>query len=431
MNHRTEVNLMIRLLSVLLAVVLLMTAFGGCSFVDKFQGYSGNPVSEQEISRLVVGSVSEKSNVTNNYSLIPEIQRDDVSLSYFSEYVDIIRRITVGRGKIAGFRIRSFEDTKEILDGYVSDYEVTNFVSEDNVKAVEILFEENLESSSVYFFIGFKNDGVPSLNSDWIKKTISLYNYAEHYFNMVESANYEALSELLTFQYDSDIYTDEVLLSKASAIIDFYKYRVRESAAEFELLCATPFCVGYKVPSVISKDGTSISSEVFSAVMHTDESVTMNDIVHQTLSSNAFNLYNGDFCVLRIGLSYNASRVISLLGTPATITTYGNSADDEYPVICRLSVIYPGLVLIFDAEYTDDSTWSGVLSSIKIVSSSSDFSIGKIKVGMNESDILSNYPFADEEGFVFADSSVGSNVSITYTFDSNGFITSIKSSIDN
>ena len=347
----------------------------------------------------------------------------------------------------------AFGNSKKKLNWVQTDYKVHNFSSnhmalvkealKNNYEyigvlwflvalfSVEILFEENLESSSVYFFIGFKNDGVPSLNGDWIKKTISLYNYAEHYFNMVESANYEALAELLTFQYDSDIYTDEVLLSKASAIIDFYKYRVRESAAEFELLCATPFCVGYKVPSVISEDGNSISSEVFSAVMHSDETVTMNDIVHQTLSSNAFNLYNGDLCVLRIGLSYNASRVISLLGTPATITTYGNSSDDEYPVACKLSVIYPGLVLIFDAEYTDDSTWSGVLSSIKIVSSSSDFSIGKIKVGMNESDILSSYPFADEEGFVFADSSVGSNVSITYTFDSNGFITSIKSSIDN
>lgn len=420
----------------------MMTALCGCSFVDKIQNYSGNTISEQEISRLIVSSVSDKSNVTGNYSLVPEIQRDNVSLSYFSEYVDIVRRLVEGKGKIAGFRIRSFEDTQEILAGYVSDYEIDEPISAANVKAVEILFEDSLESSSLYFFISFA-DGIPKLYGDWIKRTISLFNFTEHYFNMVESGNSEALSELIAFQYDDEIYTDDVLMSKASAIVNFYKYRVREVASEFELLCATPFCVGYKIPSVISEDGNSISSDVFSAVMNSDESITVNDIVHQTLNSNAFNLYNGEMCVLRIGLSYNAGRVISLLGTPVTINAYDDSlsliegesfehpSDITYPVTCRLSVIYSGLILIFDAEYTDDTTWSGVLSSIKIISSNSDYSIGKIKVGMNESDILSTYPFADEEGFVFEDSSVGSNVSLEFCFTGNGSISSVSSSLDN
>ena len=94
-----------RIASIVMASVMLMSVTS-CNLRAFRSKIISDPITPQELARLMITAINNKKNAPDVYSSIPEVQRDGLSYSYFIQYVDIMSRISGENGDISAFRIR-------------------------------------------------------------------------------------------------------------------------------------------------------------------------------------------------------------------------------------------------------------------------------------------------------------------------------------
>ena len=150
----------LKIVSAFLAMIMCLS-FSACGIFDILQAQidsnsTKSNVSVQELNRLLVNAVNHPENIANCFSAIPENQRKNLSYSYFTEYVDIIREMTKNHGTISSFRILNSTDSQAVFDEITADTVDGNTVVHDFGKVIvsKLCFAHDSDLASpvyVYF----------------------------------------------------------------------------------------------------------------------------------------------------------------------------------------------------------------------------------------------------------------------------------------
>lgn len=410
-----------RLISVIL-LASMMLGICSCDLFEKIHTISTKPVSEAELARLMVEAVNQDMTIADVYEAIPEIQREDISFSYFNMYVDIIRNLTSNYGKVTSFTIAQDD----------SDMSVYSVQGYGTVDVISLECSNLGDADEPKLYLNRAIDGTAFLDDKWVMDSITLYNYIEHYFDMLDQQNTDALVALLSPYYSDEIHTEEVLYSMAEKLCSYYLLKVKGTSKSFNLVEVNPLEVVFDEPKVIDEDDEGIISREVSVSRGDNGVYFINDTIPTEADSNLVYIYRNDSRLLKAGSDYSSANIYSTLGNPQSIFIDSEVIDSrvtDYGVVeykRKILLNYRGINLIFEAFITDQNAeypeFEGRLTSISYFSENGGFEAGNsLSVGMSESDVLVTYPFLDELGYTVS----GDDYSVTIIF-TDGVISKIK-----
>ena len=371
-----------RIASIVMASVMLMSVTS-CNLRAFRSKIISDPITPQELARLMITAINNKKNAPDVYSSIPEVQRDGLSYSYFIQYVDIMSRISGENGDISAFRMLSDEEVSA-----VTEYQDNSFYG--NLIGVEFLYDSE-DADPVYIIMSEDSSGMAYLSEEWITESIDIYNYGEHYFQLIYEPNLEGLFTLLRPGLD-ELFTDDAVNNMAQEYIDYYRLRVRTPREEFHIVTLLPEHMCIEIPETVNSRGSRVLSHYVDFYL-SDDSYDIEDILPSEPDLSLLTVSGSDTDVeVTCGEDYTSSQLYSMLGDITGYTFYYESSG-------LLSISYGGMVMIFETEeYVDNDSWSGQLISIRIVNGL-PFSIGQdIYVGMDKMTLLEIYPFLFQDG---------------------------------
>lgn len=368
-------------------------------------------VSIQEMTRLLISSINDKRTTADTYSRIPESQLDGLSYSYFYEYMNILRSVSTqdSNGKVVSFRILGDQECRDLLVEDVSN-------TYGNIRGAQLLYSTDVQYP-VYIFFSEDADGKISLSRDWVTSIINIYNYSNHYFTLLDENNADGVKALLIPGLQSDVYTDEVLYAKAQQLCDFYRLRVMSSMNEYEITRLFPWEMTVRIPETIAVDGELFEEhEVYFS--YEDGSYAIDDQISIAPDVSLVYLVRGDERLVRVGNEYSNEQLSAMLGDYST-ATYD-------PTAHMMILIYPDLILRVDEVSGNEESWTGTVTSIRLIRSSV-YSIGyNLFVGMTRSQILLAYPNVDNLDFTLPVEGSSGTYNVTFTFDDDDIVTYIK-----
>ena len=402
---------------VLIMCTALLMSSSACNIAEQIRSsvheriiYQSD-VSLQEMTRLLISSINDKRSTADAYSNIPESQLDGLSYSYFYEYTNILRSVSTqdGNGKVVSFRILGDEECRDLLGTDVS-------ATYGAMKGAQLLYSSDVEYP-VYIFFRQNDDGSISLSRDWVTSIINIYNYSNHYFNLLDESNADGVKALLIPGLQSEVYTDEVLYAKAQQLCDFYRLRVMSSRNEYEITRLVPWELCVRIPETIAVDGEYFEEHDVT-IYYASGSYSIEDQISIAPDINLTYLVRGDERILRVGPEYTHEQIAAVMGEPSTLTYDPNSH--------MLLLIYPDVILRLDNVNEVDGDWVGSITSIRLISDSV-YSIGyNLFVGMTRSQILLAYPNVDNLGFTLPVETSTGSYTVTFTFDENDTVVNIK-----
>ena len=410
-------NTLIRFVSLFMCAVLAVS-FCSCNIADQIR-YSvheritiQSDISIQEMTRLIINSINDKRTTADSYSKIPENQLDGLSYSYFYEYLNILRTVSTqdNNGKIVSFRIISDEECTNLLgSGAASRY--------GQIKGAQLLFSSDVEYP-IYIFFSVNDEGEVYLSKDWVTSIINIYNYSNHYFTLLDESNADAVKALLFPGLTGTEYTDDVVYCKAQQLCEFYRLRVMSNRSEYEITRLVPWEMTVRIPETIASDGLLFEDHLVTISLLDNGNYFIDDKITSAPDLNLTYLVRGDERLIRIGNEYTFSQLVGAMGEPSAV----NYNEDEGLVI----VIYSGAILRFDDVYEFSEDWTGTLSSIRLIVSSS-YSVGyNLYVGMTRSQILLSYPFADDYDYTLYVSSGSRDYQVEFGFDDDDVVQYVK-----
>ncbi|MBP5260657.1 MAG: hypothetical protein J6Z43_00870, partial [Clostridiales bacterium] len=116
-----------RLAACILVMVLMLSSCLSIAGCNMFSDNSTPSVSQQELVRILISAISNKNNVSDAYSMIPEKQLDGISYSVFNEYVAVLRTMSDRFGRIGSFRILNDKERDSYLKSLLSQAGRDNF----------------------------------------------------------------------------------------------------------------------------------------------------------------------------------------------------------------------------------------------------------------------------------------------------------------
>lgn len=380
-----------KLISLILVItVLFSVASCNARGIKTFQ----NDVSAQELIRVLVSAINDKNSVPESFSSIPENQRKDLSYSYFSEYLSIIRDLSNERGRIVSFRLLSEDEEQAYFES----------CSSDGIVMAELLFDEEYDSP-VYIFISEDDSGKAYLSLDWIKGFVSIQRYSDYYFTMLEEGNIDGLFSLLRPGLDLDDYSDTAVYARANALVDYYETMVRSVKSQFVESLILPEHLRITIPEAFNDNTNTLSNHVVDIVLDGNSSYTITDEIPFIPDASLTSLYSDFDEVIRCGNHYSNFDLYELLGNPINISVHQLTDDElateETNYNQKLLVNYRGVVLLFKANYNADDEWEGELNSIRF-SGESSFSAGDIlSIGMTRGEVLESFPYIEQTNYDF------------------------------
>lgn len=404
------------------AIVLILCAVfvmssSACNIAEQIRNsvhdriiYQEN-VSIQEMTRLLISSINDRRTTADAYSSIPEDQLDGLSYSYFYEYMNILRSVSTqnSNGKVVSFRILPDEECRELLGNDVS-------LSYGDIKGAQLLYSSDVEYP-VYIFFRQNSDGSISLSRDWVTSIINIYNYSNHYFNLLDESNADGVKALLIPGLQSEVYTDEVLYAKAQQLCDFYRMRVMSGRNEYEITRLVPWELCVRIPETIAVDGEYFEEHdvTFS---YASGSYSIEDQISIAPDISLIYLVRGDERLIRVGSEYTHEQIAAAVGEP--------SALNYDPSSRMLILIYPEAIIRIDDVNDIGGDWAGTVTSVRLISNSV-YSIGyNLFVGMTRSQILLAYPNVDNQDFTLPVEGANGTYNVTFTFDENDTVVNIK-----
>ena len=369
----------------------MMLSFVSCDLHGFRNKIISDPLSSQELVRLMINAINDKKAVADSYASVPEIQRDGLSYSYFIQFIDIMTGISSANSEgedITYFRMLKDDEvfalTEEMDDSYYG-----------NIKGAELLYGNDQKRHGVYLMFSEDDDGMPYLSEEWISDVIDLYNYGEHYFEMIDLDNADGLATLMRPGLDPVVFSsDDTVMAKAQEVLSYYEISVRGDLSDNMRSMVTvllPEHIKITIPETLNyQTGRVVKHEV--DITMDEGSYKIEDNIPIVQDVSLTQVFLQDEVLFTCGSSYTASHVTELMGDSSR-TTY-------YPDSSSFSMYYDGLILVFDLnDYQDDDNWSGVLSTIKIQGGSS-YTIGNgLYVGMTRTMVLQTYPYMHEQGY--------------------------------
>ncbi len=369
-------DLTVRIIAAGMASAIAMSATA-CSLKDFRNKIINEPISAQELARRVITVVNNRKEAADVYASIPEEQRDGVSYSYFIQYIDILSQISESNGdEITSFRMLSPEEVYEITEGQHDSYY-------GEVIGVEFLYDDET-AAPTYMMLSEDEKGIPYISEEWITDSITMFNYAEHYFQLLADQNKEGIYTLLRPDYDAGIYTDNAVYNIAQEYIDYYQFCVRSDRSQYHILKLIPEHIEIKIPETVNSAGSRVVSHMVDIRLE-EGSYVIEDTLPNEPDKTLLNISGGNVD-LACGELYTSNVVFDMLGTPTGSLYYDNGI---------LSVNYSGLILIFEADEYDanDGSWSGTLQTFRITSGDA-YNVGQgVHIGMEKSQFLEVYPF--------------------------------------
>ena len=429
--------------------IVLLIGIAGCSFFDKIQNKidpRASILSGPELLRLIVDAINDDSKINDIYESIPENQRTDVSFSYFSYYISIIRQIEVGNSDVVEYEFLDSEANRAHLEKiYNKLCQVTpsatfedTFEPFGDVRTVRLIREKEEDSDS-YIYISFNENGDAYLSYAWIMNTIEVYSYMQHYFTMLTddttdiSKKTEGISLLLKNKRGyANTYSDEIIEAKARYTVDFYSLKVRSNPDQFILRSINAFMIDYEIPEVYSTDGKTLYSRHVTAFRSIKSEIEIIDDIPQMIDNNVITVNVSQGQLIRCGLDYDSSAIQRLFGKPIKMTVLNDKIsvkeDDEgvETVEKKIGLQYKGIYLVFDAYFTGDSNdWIGELISITLVQNSQvSYSVCDIRLGDTEESILKRFPMIEFGQYVLSYKSNSGKCDLEYKVK-DGVITDI------
>ena len=389
-----------------------------CSFFKIIN--NGQPLnssmSVDELARLVTLSVQKPDSVASSFSSIPTWQLDSVSYSTFSEYTNILRELTKGRGDVVAFKPLN-EQEKAVLDEEISD--ICGIRMDDmypNQELMEIICDDDSEQK---IFFPLKNGDTVSLDGKAMEDTIASYNYMFHYMDMVYNSNTSALTSILAPMYSDDIYIDSVIRSKAEYIIDYYSKYVKSGYDDISISLAMPCLVRITLPKVDNGKGELMAKEV--SLINRYGSIFVDDKMPLNPSGTKTVMCRGEQKTFSVGDVLTQSAVEERLGKPL----YTVSRTDYSTGTKRIVMCYKGLNLALDVIYDDAGKWNGTLTSIRIFGEGNYTVDNSVYVGMNISELMLVYPFIDEYDYVYEYEDENGSRNISFELDDLGNIITV------
>ena len=377
-------GLKLRLIALLMTISMTLS-FVSCSLSSFRSKIISDPISKEELVRLLITAINSNKNAADCYASIPEIQREGLSYSYFIQYIDILNDISSPYGSVSYFRMLSDEEVFEISEQMDDSYY-------GNIKGAELLYGEDRIRNSVYVLFSEDEDGTAYLSEEWITDIINLYNYGKHYFEMIDNENIDGLFTLMRPGLDPEVYTDQAVYAKAQNVLDYYDDCVigGDVSKHFMVTTMLPEHVTMTVPETLNYNNSRVVKHDVDIIVNDEETYEIEDEI-PVLPDVALTVASLDSRELfTCGETYTAEDMVELMdGEPSRGTYY---ADRE-----RFSVSYQGVIFVFEIEeYEDDSNWTGTLVTIKIQEGSHYFIGNGLYVGMNRSDLLELYPYLDD-----------------------------------
>lgn len=365
-------------------------------------------VSVQEMTRLLISAINDKRNMADVYSQIPVDQTDGLSYSYFYEYINILRTVSTqdNNGKVVSFRIISDDECLSLLGSNLINHY-------GQIKGAQLMYSSDVEYP-LYVFFTVKDNGEVTLSSEWVTSIINIYNYSNHYFTLLDENNADAVKALLMPGFSGEEYTDEVVYAKAQMLCEFYRLRVMSNINEYEITRLVPGQMTVRIPETIAAEGDLFEEHIVSFT-YNDGVYNIDDRIDVAADINLIYLVRGDERLIRIGSDYSYNQLGSIIGSAPSTFSYD-------PETCMAIVIYSDLVLRFDGVVMIDDDWTGVLTSMRLISSSV-YSLGyNLYPGMTRTQVLMAYPSADETDYTISIN----EYEVTMEFNDDGVLQYVK-----
>ncbi len=406
----TRKDLKFRIAAVLMTISMMLSLVS-CDLSGFRSKIIADPLNSQELVRLIISAINDKKAIPDSFAAIPELQRDGLSYSYFIQFIDILTGISEANSAgddITYFRMLDEEEvfaiTEEMDDSYYG-----------NIKGAELLYGEDQMRRGVYLMFSEDDDGMPYLSEEWISDVIDLYNYGEHYFEMIDNENEEGLYTLMRPGLDTQIFSEEAVRAKAHEVLDYYEISVRNDLSDNMRSMVTvllPEHIRITIPETLNSVGTRIVKHDVDIVTSEGSYEIQDNIpIRPDITLTQVSLLGE--VLFTCGNTYTSTQMFDLIGESNRMT--------YYPSTESFSVYYDGLILVFDvSEYTDDYDWVGVLTTIKILGDSV-YTIGnELHPGMSRTEVLEMYPYLHPDYIVDVDNGYEDcNVEISLGPDDN------------
>ena len=367
---------------------------------------SSNILSESNFVRVVTSClvIEDEEEIKAVYETIPQVQLDYMSLSTFTNYVRMLSRLVEGRGDINSFSILNSEEVIPIQDEMITNVPSQEALIRSSVP-VELLFFDQSQNEPVFIFFQRDENGLAYLSKDWVDQCLILYQYADHYFQAVNSQNINAIYSMISNSYLSASYSlsDKSILIKAREISRYYLARVKSEQGEYRVVTLDISRVDFVQPNVLSANMEDYESRQVGFFVNSVGTVSVDEHILNSLSIRDYYLFQGNSRTIRIGDIATSGLFNSIFGEPK-LTTIGrtieisDSGDSE--AIRRIIVEYPDVAFVIVGIILSDDNWEGTIYQIRISKPNDDFSLGNsIRVGMSRDDFMKLYPFADETAY--------------------------------
>lgn len=379
-----------KIISILMCISLLL-CLSGCNLAQDIKENFENrislvdDVSVQELTRLLISSINDSSKTSDVYSSINDYQMNNLSYSYFSEYLDILRNNSRqdNNGRVQSFRMMNNQECVSIVGSNIA-YRYGSLVG------AELLYEEKA-TYPVYIFFVIDDKGTPYISSDWVRSYIDTYNYGNHYFTLLNEENTDGVRALISPSLTDPAYNDEAIASKVQALCDFYRLRVMSNIGAYEIVHIFPGSMSVRIPETLAADGTSFEEHIVNFSYNSNGNYIIDDEIIMASDNNLVYLYSGENRLLRIGNSYSYNDLVSSMGEPISTTYYENNNS--------LIAMYLGVIIRFEDISFDGDLWTGSISSIRVYGNST-YTVGyNAYLGMTKSALLVAYPFIDSTDY--------------------------------
>ena len=418
----------------LLSVLLLLSFFlTSCSDVVNFIQESPffpvintTPLQRDELVTLLISCISDTSNqkIQAVYEKIPRAQLDGLSFSSFDAYIKALRRMT---RSVTSFRFPANEE-KDILLSRIEDS--APGYSELVNRSIPVEIKGNDKEKKWYFYLQVNKAGNVSLSSEWVEGCLLLYRYATLYFHAIDGGNQRAVETLLQGaivpEIDGNI-SSLVIDYKAEEILSYYQRQVRERYENFVLKSLDISQLTYEQQNFYDEATDSIIPREIFFIQKSPQVISVKDTISSPLKVKDFVLYkNGVEVPVRIGDQTSDAILREFMGEPFVISATEERTENEQQTIV---VGYEALSLTIFGKLSEDGTWHGQITRIRIRDDSVNFRMGNVLfVGMELDGLLQQYPFADLENYALEVDNDGQVYRMTFSIDSSngGYVQGIN-----
>lgn len=371
----------------------------------------------------IADAVKNGGNIDQVYASIPDKQRDGLSLDQFQQYIRFLVRGMSGS-------ITSFSEmTGEELDQVRSDIQAQLPEQPEDLSALAgfwIHYQEiGRKESKFAIYVRAVEDQPPDLFAAWVNEVLDLAALATLYFDALERSDTEALAVLLATQP----YSEAVLDLRAQRLIGFYRNNITTQTRDFRLTEARMDKIGFEEFGIINPDQSQAVSRRIALLSQPDGRFLIQDVLPEVIKPDDLVVSYQNKVLFELGrvadgevVQVRSDDLESIIGAPerhddTVCTTAANGVQ-------HLNLTYRALALRAEGTCFRHSRWSGVVTQVRLLDETCGIGSG-LSPGDSVEDILRQYPFAQEAGYIIRGSGAAGPVHIRFNL-SGDIISSIE-----